>query len=304
MGFDKFLKFVKSRLFSKSAPFMKIQSILGSAMICLSIVLVCGCNSKEPSNANLKTKLTSPTNVQSRDSIINEHLNHGAWTKGLYSNEWQEEIDKGLAKDSTIAYLWQQKAMPLYKQGKYELGLPFLDKAVMYDPNEYQHYRAFMKCIFAKNYKDAISDFEDCKAKYGNRYVMDHTYNFYIALSKIMLNQYAEAETLLDLETKKVAQDTGDEWVHYLDVFYLGVAQYEQRKYEAAIKSFDKTLVLYPNFSEALYLKGNSLGRLGNKSEAITLMDDAKKYGLKGFTINEDNVRYERYPYQIRWENW
>lgn len=108
------------------------------------------------------------TSIEEQDSIIEEHLENGAWKKGLYSTEWQEEIDKGLAKDSTIAYLWQQKAMPLFKQGKYELGMKYLDKAVKFDRNnEWLEYRAFMKCIFSKHIKRRLKTLKSVKRKRG-----------------------------------------------------------------------------------------------------------------------------------------
>ena len=81
-------------------------------------------------------------------------MKNGAWKYTLGSYEWQTEIDKGLAKDSTIAYLWQQKAMPYFKARKYEVGMTFLDKAVQYNPERWQPYRGFMKCIFSKSYKE------------------------------------------------------------------------------------------------------------------------------------------------------
>ncbi len=261
-----------------------------------------------------KESVQSPVHVSSenlpipnkfnQDSIIEEHLKNGAWTKGLFSKEWQAEIDKGLAKDSTIAYLWQQKSMPLYKQGKYELGKKYIDEAVKYNRSEWQEYRAFMTCIFAKRYEDAIADFEDCLRRKGNSYVMDHSYNFYIALSKIQLNQYEAAERLLTKEVAQQAKAQGEDWVHYLDLFYLGIAKYEQGKYEAAIETFDRALKLYPEFSEVLYYKGNCLGRLGDKEAAAELTALAKENGKKGNSIQEDNAIYERYPYQIRWELW
>ena len=43
------------------------------------------------------------------------------------------------------------------------------------DENKWLDYRAFIKCIFAKTYKEAIIDFEKCKVKIGNSYIMDHT---------------------------------------------------------------------------------------------------------------------------------
>ncbi|PIE47589.1 MAG: hypothetical protein CSA40_02160 [Flavobacteriales bacterium] len=238
-----------------------------------------------------------------QDAIIKEHLEN-AGKYGLYSRERQEEIDRGLAKDSTIAYLWQQKAMPLFKQGKYELGMTYIDKAVKYDRERWQDYRAFIKCVFAKTYKDAIADFEDCKARFGNNQVMDHSYNFYIALSKIQLNQFEEAEKILAEETKLQAEEHGEDWVHHLDLLYLGIAKYEQKKYKQAVSVFDRVLSLYPEFSEALYYKAICLGKQGRKDEALKLIEEAKINGKKGNTINEDNAIYERYPYQIRWKLW
>lgn len=237
-----------------------------------------------------------------QDSIISEHLERGAWTKGLFSREWQEEIDKGLAKDSTIAYLWQQKAMPLFKQGKYELGIKYIDQAVKYDRQEWQEYRAYMKCIFAKRYQEAIDDFEGCIAHRGNSYVMDHSYYFFIGLSHIQLNNFATAEQTLKTDIERQSKAQGADWVHYLDHFYLGIALYEQGKYEEAVVSFDGALNVYPQFSEALYYKGNSIGRLGDKEAGNELTSQAMKYGKQGYSVNEDNSIYERYPYQIRWE--
>ena len=110
------------------------------------------CGQSDTSDKDLaknKVIALSPQKEKQKE-IINEHLKNGAWKHELFSREWQEEIDKGLAKDSTIAYLWQQKAMPMFKQGKYEVGVDFIDKAVKYDRQGWQDYRAFIKCIFAK----------------------------------------------------------------------------------------------------------------------------------------------------------
>ena len=128
-----------------------------------------------------------------QDAIIEEFATNGAqkYDYNYQMAEWQNSLDNGLKKDSTIAYLWQQKAMPYFKAKKYEIGMKYIDKAVHYNPERWQSYRAFIKCIFAKTYKEAIVDFEDCKKKFGNNYVMDHTYNFYIGLSFLQLNEFS-----------------------------------------------------------------------------------------------------------------
>lgn len=237
-----------------------------------------------------------------QNKIIEESLTNCAHKYNYISQmkEWQECIDAGLKKDSTIAYLWQQKAMPYFKARKYEVGMVYIDKAVQYNASRWQPYRAFIKCIFAKTYKDAIVDFEDCKRKYGNAYVMDHTFDFYIALSYLQLNEYQKAEKLLQGYVDDMLKKNGEDWVHHTALFYLGISMYEQGKYEDAIIAFDRSLKKYPNYSDVKTYKGICLYKLGKSELADALLKQAKLDYEQGYTINEDNVVYEAYPYQIR----
>jgi tetratricopeptide (TPR) repeat protein len=237
-----------------------------------------------------------------QDAIEEEFLTNCA-AKYPYTTrmtEWQNCLDQGLKKDSTIAHLWQQKAMPYYKARKYEVGLPFLDKAVKFDAPRWQSYRAFMKCIFAKNYKDAIADFEDCKKKFGNGYVMDHSYDFYIAISYLQLNEYEKAQKLLKNYVDEMYEKR-DKLEHPTALFYLGIAEYELRNHEAAIVQFDKALKIYPQFSEVKYYKGVCESRLGRTEIREKLWKESSEDDKNGFRLNEDNTIYETYPYQLRW---
>lgn len=242
------------------------------------------------------------TTTKNQEDIIMEFVTNCA-EKHNYNfemDQWQECLDQGLKKDSTIAYLWQQKAMPYFKARKYEVGMKYLDKAVQYDPKEWQPYRAFIKCIFAKTYRESIVDFEDCIKKYGNGYRMDHTYGFYIGLSYLQLNEYEKAEKLFKEYNEDIFKNRqGLE--HPTALFYFGISKYEQKKWEEAIAEFDKALKIYPNFSEVKYYKGICLAKLGKREEAIKLIDEAKQDAKSGSKLNEDNTVYETYPYQVRW---
>lgn len=92
---------------------------------------------------------------------------------------------------------------------------------------------------------------------------MDHSYNFYIALSKIQLNEFPEAEALLEKEVDQQFQNQGEEWVHHLDLFYLGISRYEQGKYEDAIKAFDRALQKDSQFSDAYILQSQLRRKIG-----------------------------------------
>ena len=218
----------------------------------------------------------------------------------VHSLEYQLYLDSALTIMPESAWLWQQKAMPLYKARKYQLGKPFLDKAVEYAPEKYLDYSGFMRCIFSKDYIKSISEFMRAKKEFGDGYVMDHTYNFYIGLDYLQLNKFSKAKEFLLLskeqQFKDFPNDPPQEACHYLDWYYLGIADFELGNYNEAIASFEMSLMVYENFAEALYFKGRSMTKLGNE-EGAEWEKKAFEYGDN--TINEDNVVYEIYPYQL-----
>lgn len=212
--------------------------------------------------------------------------------------KWQACLDEGLKKDSTIAQLWQLKAMPYFKCKKYEVGMLYLDKAVLYNKQEWLPYRGFIKCIFAKTYKSAITDFEECIKLYGNSYVMDHTYRFYIGLCYLQLNEYEKAEKLFDDYVNDIYKNR-NQLEHPTAYFYQGIAKYELQKLDEAIVIFDKALKIYPQFSDVKYYKAICWYKKGKpKEEIMALIEEGKQDAKKGFSINEDNTVYETYPYQ------
>lgn len=263
-------------------------------------VLACGKKVDTKSLVENKTAEFEVDKVK-QEKIVEKYLKKGAWKHELYSREWQEEIDKGLQEDSTIAYLWQQKAMPMFKQAKYEAGMVYIDKAVKYDRQRYQDYRAFIKCIFAKTYREAIADFEDYKERFGYSYVMDHSYDFYIGLSYLQLNEFEKAEAIFQKDYDYQLNKYGKDWLHHVDLFYFGISRYEQKNYQGAIEVFDQALEIYPSFSEVQIFKADCLRKIGKTEEAIELQKLGEINGRNGHTINEANAIYERYPYQIRW---
>lgn len=237
---------------------------------------------------------------KARQHEISKIYSDSAQQYHYFDQGWQTYLNKGLELDSTIAYLWQQKAMPMFKLRKYELGMRYLDKAVEYNKERFLGYRAFIKCIFAKTYKDALIDLEACLNMHGNIPVMDHTYNFYKALCYLQLGEFNKAEPLFIDELSAMEQKWGKDGVHHLELFYLGIVQYELRKFEEAIRTFDSVLKIYPRFSDAKYYKGLALRYNGGKTEEILALFSAAANDLEnGYTINEDNAIYEPYPYQI-----
>lgn len=240
-------------------------------------------------------------NITSQDSVSEQYLQGCAYKSHYLMQSWDDCIKEGLKQDSTIARLWQQRALPLWKTHKYELALEYYNKAVQYDRESYLGRRGFLKCIFQKNYKDAIIDMETAEKEFGYGFQNDHSYQFYIALCHLQLNNFAKAAQVLEADLAKTTKEHGMDWLHHLSLFYMGIAQYELRRYDKAISYLDQALAQYKNFSDAQYYKGLCLLQQGDSTQARDIMITAKANAAAGYSINEDDSFYEPYPYQVNW---
>ena len=240
-------------------------------------------------------------NTAMQDTIIDKYLKNGAYKYHYILQGWDDIINLALKQDSTIALLWQRKALPLWKSKKYDLALRSYDKAVLYDRANYLGRRGYLKCIFQKDYIGAITDMEMAEKEFGYAYQNDHSYPFYISLCHLQLNEFEKAERILQNDFEKTIKEHGESWIHFLDLFYMGIIQYELRNYDKAITFFDKTLKIYTNFSDAKYYKGLCLLQKDDKINAEIVMREAKVNSEQGYTINEDDATYEIYPYKVNW---
>lgn len=263
-------------------------------LIYLTLMLTSCSTSGQDEPESKQQQLTS-------DQIIQRYLRNGAWKLRYFSPEYQVYVDSAIAANPDMAYLYQQKAMPYFKQGKYELGLVSLDKAVELDPKSHIDYRAFIKCIFAKTYHEAIKDFLTAKKILGeDGFVMDHSYDFYMGVCYLQLNDFQKSLTYLERSIEYRKKTLGENWIHSLDLLYAGIAAQELHQHEKAIQYFDSSLKNYPTFSDAKYYKSISLFRTNQIELAEKTLTDCEIDFKKGYTINEDNAVYEKYPYQIK----
>ncbi|WP_316820486.1 tetratricopeptide repeat protein [Pedobacter gandavensis] len=265
----------------------------------LSILLIfltiqaCAQNKNEPAKHPTKT-------VSQQDSTKLKRYTKEIEMSPLYSVKRQKYLDSVLSIIPTSAYAWQQKAMPLFKQKKYEIGMAYLDSAVKYDKTDhYLEYRAFIKCIFQKSYQASIRDFDAAQKIKGNSYVMDHTYEFYKGLCYLQLNKFDTAEKLFTRSINEDRTKMGAKWVNCSTLFYQGICFFEQGDYLLATKSFDEALLKYSHFTDAKYYKAVCLANTGRKKEALEIIKEAELDFKTGYTIPETNAMYEVYPYQV-----
>lgn len=218
----------------------------------------------------------------------------------FFSKKRDSYFDSIMMFYPTNAALWQQKAMTFFKQMKYEKGAAPLDSAVKYNRKEMLEYRAFMRCIFYKKYTESIADFSDVVKEKGELFVMDHPSSFYVSLCYMQLNNFDSAYFYMEKSIAFEQKTFNSKSITLMHSFYLGIIFYEQGKYDEAIDDFDKALLSYSKFSDAQYYKGLCLEQIGKIKEAIDIMNLSMLNFKSGYTINESNAVYEKYPYQIK----
>ncbi len=248
--------------------------------------------------SNILAQFKFPENLSSKDSLkLTEQINKAI---DIYSFKGGLHLDTILEIVPESAQLWQWRAMTLYKEKKYSLGKPALDNAVKYDAYEWLDYRAFMECIFSKDYAAAITDFKAAPKICKRLIVMEHPYDFYLGICYLQINKKDSAEFYFN---KTIADEkkykTDETWIHYLHWFYLGIVKFENEDFSDAILCFEKSLKLYPNFSDAKFYKAICLLKSNQNEEAKKIFLESRIDYNNGMTFSEDNSVYETYPYQL-----
>lgn len=238
-------------------------------------------------------------NQQYQDSLIAKYIDRGAQKFSYLDPRWIAYCDSLIAICPNIAVAYQQKAVPLIKDGKYEEAFVLENKAATLDPKRWMAYRGFLKCIFTKDYEGAILDFQQAARLNANGREMDHTYPFFEGLSHMELRDYAKAESSFkkDLLLQKGADGKGS--IHFNTLFYVGVLYFEMKNYATAETYLKQCLQQYSKHPEANYYLALIYKFQSKKEQAKHYLATAQAALASGYRLNEDNIYYANYPRQI-----
>jgi tetratricopeptide (TPR) repeat protein len=262
-----------------------------------SCILLCQC-SGQPTTANKGIDCSSRF-VQ--DSLVKVYIDNKAdKLPGMYNNPaWQSYCDSILAICPNTAQAYQLKAVPYIKSGEYRKAMELVSKAVQVNPHEYTPYRGFLKCIFTKDYKGAIIDFQSAQKLMKNGYEMDHTYLFYQGLCNLELGNYPTA--LANFKQDIIIQQKGNPKAkaHFNTLLYMGILYYEMKNNALAEQYLQECLSQYSNHPDANYYLAMVYKREKNNAQKDKYLLQAKETMGKGYHLNEDNVYYSNYPHLV-----
>lgn len=260
-------------------------------MLFLSLALLQPCTAQ--------TKMLDCNSKRVQDSLMDKYLEKGAYQYGANSLKRQLYYDSLIAICPNIAQVYRERAIPYVKSGNYGRAFALEDKAVELDPKSWLDYRAFLKCIFTKDYEGAIIDFDEAEKLAPDNFVMDHSYWFYKGLCYLELKQYeASKKCLLRDVWLQTKDDTTQRKAHYNSYLYLGILHLEMKQFAQAELYLKKTLQQFSKLPDANFYLAMTYKAVNNQ-EYRKFLGAAHAAVMSGFKQNEDNEFYAYYPYQI-----
>jgi tetratricopeptide (TPR) repeat protein len=240
-------------------------------------------------------------NRKFRDSLIVRYADSGAEKLPyMYNNPaWGSYMDSILSICPDIAAAYQLKAVPAIKNGEYIKAYRLDEKAAELDSQQFLSYLGFLKCIFTKDYSGAIIDFNRAIRIIPGGGEMDHSFYFYLGICYLELGNYPEAEVNFNKDI--FSQNGGDtaREIHFNSLLYMGITKSVNNEPDSAEIYFKKSLNIYPELPEANYYLALIYKKRNETDLEKRYLEIAQKSILANYSMNEDNLYYVNYPWQI-----
>jgi tetratricopeptide (TPR) repeat protein len=150
--------------------------------------------------------------------------------------------------------------------------------AIELDPKQQLNYAIFIKLYYLRDYEAVIKDIYRLDALTPNFVDQPWAENMYylLGLCHMQLEKYSIAIQYFD-SCLATYTSVGIQYADYKNFLYKGICFLKNKQYEKAIESFDKTIELFKNCSDAYYWKSVAYIALKNKSSALSCIELAKQ---------------------------
>ncbi|BDW94107.1 hypothetical protein MACH07_29390 [Flagellimonas marinaquae] len=173
-----------------------------------------------------------------------------------------------------------ERSVPFNKNGDYETGFSYLNRAVELNPLNHLGYRGYMKLRFLRDYNSALADFDRLDALTPE--VVDAPWgediDFLRGECYYGLGDYPKALK----HFKQSITNQGAEWVDVQAFVYVGLCHYNMQNYNEAIGAFKTGIEQYGNTCEAYYGLAKTYLTMGDSINAQINLQKA-----------QDNIQYK-----------
>jgi len=215
-----------------------------------------------------------------------ETLMNASGTNIYYQGSVAERmlIHEGLAFNPSGATGQRELGVPYLKRGFASKANDYYTKAVEEDPQEWLGYKAYCWLYFYRDYKTVLEEVDRYDAYTPDfvDYPQSTSVNFMRGVSYLQLGDYDNAITYLDMHLNFEAENTGYDYVEYVNYVVLGQAYQQKGLHEKADSIYSLGLLHHSKASELHFHKAQNLKLMGKENEAKSSLDLAQNYYTEG----------------------
>ena len=212
-------------------------------------------------------------------------------------------LNEGLKLQPESAELWRTLGIPYLKRGYAAEYFERYEKAVKYDPLNWQGYRGHFYLYYYRDYERALHDFNQLDALTPN--FVDHpqatSVHFLRAVCHLKLGQFEEAHAYWDKHIAEEIETIGEDYIDSKTFLFQGITYYKQENYKEAMKSLAKGIKYDRSNADLHYWAAKTHYALNDFTASQSEIEIAKNYHRKGSFNSRDYMAefYQTYMLDI-----
>lgn len=201
------------------------------------------------------------------------------YRQGSYKS--QKHFKQSIASCPNVAYPYMEKAVPYLKRGLFIEWKAMIDKAVELSPEEYLGYRGWCRLQFLRDYEGAIQDIETLKSlvNYDIGYCQTGDYHLNVALA-LCYKEIGNLEHAREIFLQYINSEDYSDGLY--DYYHLGVLEFEDGNFRAAINYLDQQIKTNDYLGETYYYKALAHHKLNQLDLYTQNLEKAENYYRKG----------------------
>ena len=208
---------------------------------------------------------------------------YGSYYQGTVAEEYV--IREGLKWNPEKASFWRELGIASLKRGIPAGFYPYYEKAVEYDPIEWQGYRGYIYLYFYRDYERAIADFNALDTLTPN--FVDHpqalSVDYMRGICYLKLDKYDKALEFFDKHIEEEVESVGEDYLATYAFLYKGITLYKKGEKESAIQILERGNQVHDQNADILYWLAKCYIDAGQKNKALNSIKLAKKLFKDGY---------------------
>ena len=215
-----------------------------------------------------------------------ESLHHGQGIPMVMT-----KLEEAITMDPNNCDALRELSVAYLKRGVIDRWNIKFEKAVECNPQIWVPWRGYLYLQFYRDYEKATADFDasDTLTPNFKDAPQGQSVDYWRGIAYLGLKDYKNSIKYLDLYIDEITKKNGEDWAEPTAFLYRGIAQYENRNPNAALKDFEKMILYNKNkTADGSYYKALLLFEENKCGEAKNALKTAKDNFKNGYFNKHD----------------